>query len=366
MDDVAQDDIINVSERGDRAFIGIHPDRMMDHAWAGNVVDLCPVGSLLSKDTLHKARAWELDKTPSVCTSCSQGCSINIDTRNGVVVRLRPRPNAEVNQYFICDHGRRNYRWMNRGDRIDAPLVSAADGLAAADWDTAIAEAARMIRGAGGKAVLVASASASNEALFMAKHLLSDFDLTSVFRVERVDGEQPLAAVENLALREERAANVAGAVALGYREEFDAGLASIAESAVVIVLDESLDGVDGEVLAASPDVIYLGTVLPAQARSASVVLPIANVAEEDGSFVNRDGRVQRYLQAKSAPGMARPAWWVFGELLSELGRGEALSGVDEAFALMAEHEPGFKGLSHPALGLHGALAPETSTANAAR
>src|SRR6266853_77586 len=68
MEDVAQEPVLNVSERGDRAFIGIHSDGRLDHPWAGNVVDLCPVGSLLSKDFLHKARAWELDKAASSCT----------------------------------------------------------------------------------------------------------------------------------------------------------------------------------------------------------------------------------------------------------------------------------------------------------
>src|SRR3990172_11592388 len=63
MEHVAEEPILNVSERGDRAYIGIHPDRRLDHTRAGNLVDLCPVGSLLSKDFLHKARAWELDKT---------------------------------------------------------------------------------------------------------------------------------------------------------------------------------------------------------------------------------------------------------------------------------------------------------------
>ncbi|MCH7684867.1 MAG: (2Fe-2S)-binding protein, partial [Gemmatimonadetes bacterium] len=49
MEHVAEDPVLNVSERGDRAFIGIHPDATLDHEWAGNVVDLCPVGSLISK-----------------------------------------------------------------------------------------------------------------------------------------------------------------------------------------------------------------------------------------------------------------------------------------------------------------------------
>ena len=84
-------------------------------------MDLCPVGSLLSKDFLHKARAWDLDKTASVCPGCTQGCNISIDTRDDVVVRIRPRPNLEVNRHFICDYGRMSYRWMNRGDRVEAP-----------------------------------------------------------------------------------------------------------------------------------------------------------------------------------------------------------------------------------------------------
>jgi NADH-quinone oxidoreductase subunit G len=123
MEDVAKDGVLNVSERGDRAYIGMFPERELDHPWAGNVVDLCPVGSLISKDFLHKARAWDLDRTASVCPGCTQGCNMTIDTRDNTVVRLRPRANLEVNRHFMCDEGRMNYRWMNRGDRVEAPLV---------------------------------------------------------------------------------------------------------------------------------------------------------------------------------------------------------------------------------------------------
>src|SRR5881398_1838897 len=151
-------DVLNVSERGDRAYIGIHPAARLDHPWAGNVVDLCPVGSLLSKDFLHRARAWELDKTASVCTGCSQGCNVTLDTRDNIVVRVRPRPNLLVNRYFICDHGRMSYRWMNRGDRVEAPLVKRGAGeLQAVDWDEALQRTARVLRGAGGRAVVLAS-----------------------------------------------------------------------------------------------------------------------------------------------------------------------------------------------------------------
>src|SRR3990172_681093 len=190
MEDVAQEPVLNVSERGGRAFIGIHPDARLDHPWAGNVVDLCPVGSLLSKDFLHKARAWELDKTASICSGCSQGCNVTLDTRDNVVVRIRPRPNVEVNSYFMCDHGRSRYRWMNRGDRLEAPLVrqGAPGELRAVDWDEALDRAGTILRGASGRAVALVSPAASTEALFLARRLLSRFAWTGAFQV--VMGEE--------------------------------------------------------------------------------------------------------------------------------------------------------------------------------
>jgi NADH-quinone oxidoreductase subunit G len=320
MEDVAQEPVLNVSERGDRAFIGIHPQARLDHPWAGNVVDLCPVGSLLSKDFLHKARAWELDKTASICTGCSQGCSISLDTREDVVVRVRPRPNLAVNQYFICDHGRMHYPWMNRGDRIEAPLVRQNGELRATDWDEAFARVLGILRGAagGGKAVAVVSPGASVEALSLAKRLLSGFDWRGGFQV--VMGEEaPLPGVPNLALRAERAPNATGAEQLGYTRDYAGVLEAAATASVVLVLDDP----DALVKTAGA-LIYAGTVLPPESacRDAEVVLPIANVAEEEGTFVNRDGREQRYFAAKPAPGMAQPAAWVFGELVAAMGLAE--------------------------------------------
>ncbi|HYK81901.1 MAG TPA: 2Fe-2S iron-sulfur cluster-binding protein, partial [Gemmatimonadales bacterium] len=312
MEDVAREPVLNVSERGDRAYIGIHPEARLDHPWAGNVVDLCPVGSLLSKDFLHKARAWELDKTASICTGCSQGCNVTLDTREEIVVRVRPRPNLAVNGYFMCDHGRMNYRWLNRGDRIEAPLVHQDGELRAVDWDEAIARVAALLRGAGGTAVALVSPRASSEALFLARELLAGLAWTGAFQV--VMGEEaPLAGVPNLALRAERAPNATAAELLGYGRDYAAATQAAASAAVVLVLDEPEITVQP-----AGRLIYLGTVLPDGARTAELVLPIANPAEEDGTYVNRDGRVQRYCQAKPAPGMARPAWWVLSELLAAL------------------------------------------------
>src|SRR3989440_8382296 len=333
MEDVAKEPVLNVSERGDRAFIGIHPEARLDHPWAGNVVDLCPVGSLLSKDFLHKARAWELDKTASICTGCSQGCNISLDTRDEVVVRVRPRPNLEVNRYFICDHGRMHYRWMNRGDRIEAPLIRRDGELQATDWDEAFDRVVGILRGAaeGGKAVALVSAGASSEALAEAKRLLSGFSWTGAFQI--VMGEEaPLAGVPNLALRAERAPNAKGAENLGYTRDYTQALAAAKSAAVVLVLDEPDCAV-----ATNGALIYLGTALSQDAacRRADVILPIANVAEEEGTFVNRDGREQRYYQAKPAPGMAQPASWVLGQLVDALGLAGAVGGGAMTFFILS-------------------------------
>jgi len=345
MEDVAGEPVINVSERGDRAYIGIHPNARLDHPWAGNVVDLCPVGSLLSKDFLHRARAWELDKTASICTGCSQGCNVTLDTRDNVVVRVRPRPNLEVNRYFICDHGRLNYRWMNRGDRIEAPLVRRH----ATDWDEALSRAASVLRGAGGTAVALVSPRASTEALFLARRLLARFEWTGAFQV--VMGEEaPLVGVPNLALRAERAPNARGAELLGYGRDYAAALATARTAAVVLVLDEPDAAIE-----TAGTLLYLGTVLPEGAHGAEVVLPIATVAEEDGTYVNRDGRVQRYFQAKPAPGMAHPAWWVLSELLALVDGGGHLASAAEAFDALAGATDAFHGLSYARLGSGGQL-----------
>ncbi len=318
MEHVAEEAVLNVSERGDRAYIGIDDGHRLNHPWAGNVVDLCPVGSLISKDFLHKARAWDLDKTPSVCTGCTQGCNVTLETRDNTVLRVRPRTNERINRHFICDEGRLGYPWMNRADRLEAPMVRQDGRLVATDWDRAFAAAAKLVGSARSRVALV-SPGASNEALAGVAALLNKLEGTGAFRV-REGAEAPLAGVPNLALRKERAPNVHGALAVGMSRDW-AGVAGRAAGAgLVIALDESLEGV----ALGSAGLLYLGTVLSDPARAhAAVVLPCCNAAEEEGSFTNRDGIVQPYWQAKAAPGMARPAAWVLSEIAERALAGAA-------------------------------------------
>jgi NADH-quinone oxidoreductase subunit G len=363
MEDVAEDPLLNVSERGDRAFIGIAAEQRLDHPWAGNVVDLCPVGSLLSKDFLHKARAWDLDKTASICPGCTQGCNMTIDTRDDVVVRLRPRPNLEVNQHFICDYGRMNYRWMNRGDRIEAPLIRDTGRHLATDWDTALDRLGQLVRGTSGSAVILASGRASTESLGLVRRMLERLKVTATMKLP-LGEEAPLPGIPNLALRRERAANLVGAQILGYDNDWAAGLRAVTSAGLIIVLDADLDDADRAALAAAPgQLVILGTVFSDELRGAELILPVTTMAEEYGTYVNRDRRIQRYSQAKAQPGMARPAWWVAGEVIAGPGPSpSAPTTAAEAFAMVGQHWPAFSGITYGDIGYSGLVLDQASEA----
>ena len=352
MDDVAHDPVLAVVERGDRALIGKFEGEDMTHAWAGNVIDLCPVGALLSKDSLNKARAWELDRSASVCPNCTQGCNMIVETRDNQVVRLRPRPNEAVNKFFMCDHGRLNYRWINRADRVDTPLVRQNGVLAKADWEVALRAAANLLQGK--RAFVLASPNLSNEALFLLGKLVSKSGGKGAFRVNQGQ-EAPLPGVEDLALRPDRAANVRGAELAGFTRS-DAPFAGMQAGDVLVVADEELDGVDAADIAKAGAVIVIGTALAAWARhGANVVLPIANFAEEEGTFTNLRGRVQRFLQAKAAPGLARPSFFAIGDLLAAMGEGSGFWTASQAFDALAAAHPEFAGMSYDSLALKGRM-----------
>ena len=349
MDTMAQDAVLNVSERGDRAVIGKFEGQDLTHPWAGNVIDLCPVGALLSKDSLNKVRAWEVDRTASICPSCTQGCNMIVETRDNVVVRLRPRPNEAVNRFFMCDYGRLNYRWLNRQDRVEQPMVRRGDALAIADWETALDAAAATLKGA--KVRVLASPKLSNETLGLLARLFRKSGGSGVFRVEKGEAA-PLPGVPGLARREELAANVRGAELLGFTRS-DTPVWNLGGEDVLVVADEELAGLDVSTLGRPKAIVVIGSTLPTWARGAAVVLPVGTFAEEEGTFTNVDGRVQRFLQVKAAPGNARPSYSVVGDLLARLGEPANFFLASEAFAALAAVEAPFAGMSYDTLGLKG-------------
>ena len=97
------------------------PGEPCNNKLAGNVVDLCPVGALCSKDFLYKQRVWWLKTANSVCPNCSTGCSIHVDQNEDRVYRLRPRANPQAQGHFMCDEGRFGWKYMHSDERLTLP-----------------------------------------------------------------------------------------------------------------------------------------------------------------------------------------------------------------------------------------------------
>ena len=125
---------LHVVNRGSHAEIDVFPTEPLNNKLASNVVDLCPVGALASKDFLYTHRVWNLKTQDSVCAGCSTGCSIHLDTNKNVVYRLRPRENPNAQGYFMCDDGRLGYHYVNSSNRISKPHMKSESGADLSSW----------------------------------------------------------------------------------------------------------------------------------------------------------------------------------------------------------------------------------------
>jgi NADH-quinone oxidoreductase subunit G len=364
MREISQSDRLAVVQRGHRSVIDtFFEDGVAGDPWAGNIVDICPVGALLSKDFLHKARVWDLDHAPSVCPSCSQGCNIRIDTRDNLAVRLRPRVNPHVNSYWMCDYGRLRYEWMNPGGRIEAPLVRDARGtLAVSSWQDAILALVDRLRARRGAAVLaVGSPFLGNEDNGLLGRLADVLGGGErVFRSPRAADEIVCPGFPRLARRRDLAANVRGLDALGFsRVGDDAGAGGLpAAGGTLIAMGDELADQDADFGTGADLFVVLGQVMTPAARNAHFVLPITTFAEQEGTFANFEGRVQRFWPALQPPPLARPAWQVLGVVLAGLDDGAAPADAGSAFLRVAALHDAFTGLSYDVLGTRGALMNE--------
>jgi NADH-quinone oxidoreductase subunit G len=262
---------------------------------------------------------------------------------------MRPRANPDVNEYFLCDQGRLDYRWTNGPSRLELPQARQGGALVDVDWDIALGVAATTIRGK--RTHVLASPMLSNEALHLLARLVKATGGTGSFRVAR-GPEAPLPGVKDLSLRAERAANVYGAEMLGFTKT-DTPLGAFKDGDVLVIADHALTDADRSAASKASAVVVIGTTMPAGLSNVVAVLPITNFTEEEGTFTNLRGRVQRFLQAKAAPGLARPSWFVLADLLGSLGESTNYFVPSDVFAALASSHAEFKGLSYESIGLRG-------------
>jgi NADH-quinone oxidoreductase subunit G len=367
MSEVEQDHRLTVVERGSRSVIDTFYEEGLEGTyWHGNIVDICPVGALVSKDFLHKARAWDLTHTPSICTSCSQGCNIELHTRDNLVQRVKPRENLDVNGWWICDYGRHNYEWMNHQERLEAPIARRGGGSKAVGWTDALSALLDKAGSLGGASVkAVASPFSSNEDLGALRALVDGLgggDI--VFRSARAEDEVPLKGFPSLARRRDLAPNTSGAELFGMRrvgnDDATGGLESVAShDGILVVLGDRLADQPEDFGTGAALYVYLGMHDSPAAAHADYVLPVTTHAEGEGTFTNHEGRVQRFLPAVRAPGMARPAWLVVGALVAERSGGAVSRAASEAFASLGPSAPAFGGITYDDIGARGAVVNES-------
>ena len=150
---IAGDPMIEMIERGALQQIGTGEGDPFESYFSGNTIQICPVGALTSAAYRFRSRPFDLTSSPSVCEHCSGGCATRTDHRRGKVMRRLAANDPEVNEEWICDKGRFGFRYAQRPDRLETPLVRGEDGaLAPASWPEALEAAARGLEGARGRA----------------------------------------------------------------------------------------------------------------------------------------------------------------------------------------------------------------------
>lgn len=354
--------------RGDHVAIGTFEDRPLDNPYSGNVVDLCPVGALTSRDFRFKCRVWFLHATDSICAGCSTGCAVRIDHRDGSIFRMIPRRNPEVNRSWLCDEGRLSFHELYRAERIQSPLLKGVDGVQApVTWEEAVRSIdsrLKEIRDANGANSILgfASPSATNEGLFLFKRYLGDQIGATQFDF-RIDSEdKKLAEEEDQILRHfDKHPNSAGAIKLGLISDELDGIDGAIRAArdrriragIVIYFNPlvrrpSDDEAEGRVLELIEELEY-SVVLAAHKAdwqdAASVVLPVALWSEEDGTYTNFEGRVQFAGKAIEPGGDALPVWEAFAMLLHASGAESHWMSAEDVLATISQQVPSYSGIT---------------------
>ena len=150
---VAGDPMIEMIERGALQQVGIGEGDPFESYFSGNTIQICPVGALTSAAYRFRSRPFDLVSSPSVCEHCSGGCATRTDHRRGKVMRRLAANDPEVNEEWICDKGRFGFRYAQKRDRLQTPLVRNPEGdLVPASWPEALQIAAQGLLASRGRA----------------------------------------------------------------------------------------------------------------------------------------------------------------------------------------------------------------------
>jgi NADH-quinone oxidoreductase subunit G len=350
MKEVDDDAQISIIDRGNGSEIATFQEEGVHSLLSGNLMDVCPVGAITTRDYRFKSRPWD---NPSVadtlCTRCSKGCNTNTWlkgkpewAKGSQIVRMTPRYNREVNEYWMCDIGRFEYHWVEGESRVQRPMRRQGADLEAVAWHEIEPQLAGVLQAAidSGALRALVSAHAATEELFVLKQLL-----------EQLPGAGGLAAASVVWTRSDKrqppgtqfqvqatdAPNVNGARDLGYAvgvgNDGGADLSALRAAVeagqikALYVIDPGPDGSIGDaswIIEARrsgrlPQLVVQSVVMSALAAAADLVLPGTSSAEKDALFTNDQGRVQASAAAIAPLGESREDWRILANVASALG-----------------------------------------------
>ncbi len=363
-DEIAKQPVLTFVQRGDHVTIQLFENTQFDSPYSMNVIELCPVGALTSIDFRFKTRVWEMSFTDSVCPGCSRGCNMQIGVRDNQILRLEPKTNMEVNEYWMCDYGRLTQYDSVNSNRVSEPMVRKNGTLTTVTWDEAIAEAAKLLSSVPTKDIsLVASSESTNEDHFALMKFASLLNTSSIDYVSKVD----VTFGDDFLKQNDKSFNSFGLTALkskgsgNTQENF-----SVKKTPLLITLDDTLSK---ESVSDADAIIVFASNKTEILDNASVVFPLSTFAEVEGTVINFQNRVQHFepavatIENQRFMGMKMSRWdamgafndrWTQGEkrnsrqgwsilqsLASQLGQEWNYTKSEEVFAEIATTYPEF-------------------------
>jgi NADH-quinone oxidoreductase subunit G len=348
MREIETDAQIGVIDRGAGSEIATFREEGVHSLLSGNLMDVCPVGAITTRDYRFKARPWD---NPTVvdttCTLCAKGCSTSAWlkakpewAKGSQLIRMTPRLNPDVNSYWMCDIGRFQYHWIEGESRLRKPMLRQGADLQPVAWHDAEPKLRDRIQEAGSadpsSVRFLVSAHTANEELFVLKDIVEGLvgadglksvtvTWTSSAKPQPKDTKFPIPTID--------APNVNGARDLGFAVPVGAqtpdvsGLRDAVAAGKVRVLYVVSPGPDGSLGDTSwivearrngtlPALVVQGVVMNELVAAADIVLPGAAFVEKEALFTNEQGRVQTASRAIAPPGEAREDW----QILASVGR----------------------------------------------
>lgn len=387
-DEIAKKPQLVFTKRADHVELTTFPGERLDNPYSMNTIDICPVGALTSRAFRFHARVWEMSSTDSICTGCARGCNTKIWVRNNEILRLTPRFNPEVNDHWMCDHGRLNtFRFVNAENRIKAPLIRKEGKLTEVGWDEAVAKVAFELKSyRKNEIALIGSPYATNEDNYLLARFATFLGSRRTdFLDHVVEGDE-----DAILLRADKTPNKRGAIETGVRpRDTEAGLGGIIREigegkikALYAIDDVAAHPAFAEVLPKLEFLVVQASNENATTAVADVVLSSSAYAERQGTMTNFQGRVQRIRAAvataeqdraldgfsmsrldkfganndrwtKGIRRDARPAWRTITAVANAMGAKWRYASAEEVFKDLTSAVPAFRGMSYARLGTRG-------------